>query len=150
MPVDMVRDIASIVEGKGLYINLNMDFGCMIPDDRVCPMDQIRIPVSQFRWNLVGRPGGYRHINVEESAAGLWSLHDRLLRPSEFGHRVVQLGDSTSCVGASKKGRSSSLLLNAKQRQRWAVTIAGDFEVFDAWISTSYNPSDEPSSWYVG
>lgn len=75
--------------------------------------------------------------------------HSRAPRPTEeLGCRVLHAVDSTAVAGAVRKGRSSSRQLNRVLRKIFGLGLAGDLELFVAWLATSENPADAPSSWY--
>ena len=59
-------------------------------------LTSLRIPVDEYSWKTIGRPGGYKHITLEEAAALNWSLHDRLRRPQEFNSKVLHGVDSAA------------------------------------------------------
>lgn len=63
---------------------------------------------------------------------------------------MLQLGDTTTQVGAHAKGRSSSRALNACCRTDAALQLAGDLVAFELWLPSGLNPSDRPSRVYAG
>ena len=142
---EKVSFIGRACEGKGVYTNLEMPYGLEAPEG-VCPMEQLIIDHDNYSWAEVSRRGGYRHITLEEGAAWVWSLHDRLRRPAEFNKKVVHLIDSAALAGAAKKGRSSSRRLNAVCRQGKVCIMAGQLDPYFPWVASARNPSDAASS----
>ena len=53
--------------------------------------------------------------------------------------------DSSVCVGAFSKGRSSSFKLNGITRACLGHTVFRWFELALIWVSTHFNPADFPS-----
>ena len=143
-----VQTICRLAEGRGVYTNVDLEFGLDPEDVQHCPMKQVSIPADDDQWTKAGRPGGYSHINLEEASALVWSAHGRFRRPHGLHTRALHLVDSTAVAGAAKKGRSASRALNACMRQLLAISVAGDLELFFAWVASGENPSDDPSSWY--
>ena len=146
LPVDMISEAGRLSATKGVHTNVHMQHGLAVDGQGVCPLYQLQLPVHCYAWKTAARPGGYRHITLEEAAALNWSLHDRLLRPGELGVKCLHVIDSAACAGAYRKGRSASRQLNARCRQACAVICAGSLEPFYAWTPTHKNPADEPSS----
>lgn len=145
-PSGLVSEISRLCTNKGIYTNIRTEHGVELNEEGVCPLQQVRIPVDEYSWKTIGRPGGYKHITLEEAAALNWSLHDRLRRPQEFNSKVLHGVDSAAATGAYKKGRSASRSLNGFCRQACAIILCGNLEPFFAWIPTGLNPADEPSS----
>ena len=56
---------SSICEGRGAYTNLSLEHGLMAPDGR-CPLSQIVFDEGSYVWSSASRPGGYRHITLED------------------------------------------------------------------------------------
>ena len=94
-----------------------------------CPLRRVKLPRSKH-WSQVGRPGGFRHITMEEAEAMIWSLDSRLRRPDELGCRIVTGGDNAPQVGAFMRGRSPSHALNGCCRKACAIELAGNFMPF--------------------
>ena len=152
-----VRESYRSAEFCGSYTSL-----CQDPD--VAPTSQMKssfplepvaekkpanLPIVGASWQHVSRPGGYRHITLEECTAVRWGLEDRIRRPSEIECRAVALCDNTVTVFAIAKGRSSSRLLNAEVRKIAALCLASNLWPAVVWISTLVNPADEPSRRYA-
>ena len=74
--------------------------------EKRCSLQQVEFEPGRWQWSKVGRPGGYSHINTEEAAALVWSVHDRLRRPGECGKKAVHLIDSAVVAGAAKKAEA--------------------------------------------
>ena len=81
-------------------------------------------------------------IALEELAAQVWSLEDRLRRPRDFGCRVLQGCDSACGVGALLKGRSPSRLMNEYCERVCAINVVGDLAPFYSWLPSARNPAD--------
>ena len=146
MSETLVAEAARLCSHKGVYTNLESDFGIALNDKGECPMQQVSMPLHQYKWSTAARKGGYKHITLEEAIALNWSLHDRLKRPSELGQRVLHLVDSAAAAGAYKKGRSASRKLNGCCRQACAIICASGIDPYFVWVPTDQNPADEPSS----
>ena len=121
----LVSGIARRVDQRAPETNLESEFGISVDHQSRCPLHRIHLP-SRRTWAVAARPGGYRHITLEEAEAGLWSLEGRLHRPAEIETRCLEGGDNAATVGAFMRGRSRSRPLNEKCRQRAAVALAGD------------------------
>lgn len=147
-PTSLVAEASRLCTNKGAYTNISTEFGIEMNADGVCPLQQVRLPYDSYSWKTVAKPGGYRHITLEEAAALNWSLHDRLRRPKEFNSKILQGVDSAAAAGAYKKGRSASRSLNSLCRQSCAILCCGGFEPFIAWMPSGENPADAPSSTY--
>jgi len=148
LPVDLVAEAARLCTNKGVYTNISTEYGVELNSDGICPLQQVRLPFDKYKWQIVAKPGGYRHITFEEAAALNWSLLDRLKHPKELHSKVLQGVDSAAAAGAYKKGRSASRALNGLCRQACAIICCGDLEPFLAWVPTGENPADAPSSLY--
>ena len=147
-PTSLVAEASRLCTNKGAYTNISTEFGIEMNADGVCPLQQVRLPYDSYSWKTVAKPGGYRHITLEEAAALNWSLHDRLRHPKEFNSKILQGVDSAAAAGAYKKGRSASRSLNSLCRQSCAILCCGGFEPFIAWMPSGENPADAPSSTY--
>ena len=112
-------------------------------------MSKAHLPLDDYYWHEVPRPGGTSHIAFEEYSAYIWSLERRLLRVGELGTRCLQLGDNQTQVGAHAKGRSSSVALNRYCRQDCALQVAGDLVALELWLPSKENPSDRASRIYA-
>ena len=102
MDIEKVSLIGRMAEGKGCYTNLSLAHGLECSEG-VCPMEQVLIDHESYCWKEIPRRGGWRHITLEEGAALVWSLHDRLRRPADIGKKVLHLVDSAALCGAMKK-----------------------------------------------
>ena len=147
-PTPLVAEASRLCTNKGAYTNISTEFGIEMNAEGVCPLQQVRLPYDSYSWKTVAKPGGYRHITLEEAAALNWSLHDRLRHPKEFNSKILQGVDSAAAAGAYKKGRSASRSLNSLCRQSCAILCCGGFEPFIAWMPSDENPADAPSSIY--
>ena len=144
--IDTDSEISRIVAEKGCYINLNLEYGVALDEAGRCALQQIDLHDYNYVWSSASRPGGLRHITLEEGSAAVWSLHDRLRRPTEGDCRCVHLLDSAALCGALRKGRSPSRRLNAICRQAKVPILLGGLEPFFPWVGMDRNPSDEASS----
>ena len=143
-PEDTVHTICRLADGPGVRTSLREPSGMVLTQEGRCPLARVRLPASPH-WHTVSRPGGYRHITLEEADANVWAVESKLHRPAELGTKSCLDGDNAPCVGAFRKGRSGAPLLNARCRRRCAAELAGDLGIFDFWISTHVNPADKPS-----
>ena len=125
---DARRVYTSLQEGAGEH-NIRLDA------DGKCPLHRVHLPRASH-WSKAGRPGGFRHIVIEEAAATVWSLECRIRRPTELGVRLAQGGDNASAVGAFAKGRSSSRALNVYCQKACSLEICGGWGVFHFWVPT--------------
>ena len=142
-----VRDWASWASHRGDYTCLDEKFEHMaVPFDERTHLRKVKLPLEGRWWSTVPRPGGHRHITIEEYAAFVWSLEQRLHYADEIGCRCVQLADNGAQIGAHVKGRSSCLRLNRYCRKDAAVQLAGGFQVFTIYEQSKTNPADAPSS----
>ena len=139
----VVAEICQLTAGKGVYTSLSLEHGLALEEDGRCPLHQVDFPEVQYAWKEIPRPGGYRHITLEEASALTWSVESRLHRPAELRTRCIHLIDSAALTGAVRKGRSSLRLLNGQLRQLAACAIAG---AFCPWVPSARNPSDAASS----
>ena len=62
--------------------------GVRVDDEGKCPLRRLSLPVGGH-WFTAARPGGMRHIALEEAVARGWSLYSRLRRPRETGAKVL-------------------------------------------------------------
>lgn len=145
---DQVSLACRTCDSKGVYTNLSLGESEVYDAALRAGMKQVDFNVKESAWTRVGKPGGYNHINIEEARALAWSVRERLVRPGELGHRVLHAVDSTAVAGSVRKGRSSSRQLNRVLRKIFGLALGGNLELFVAWIATSENPADAPSSWY--
>ena len=147
LPLETISDMARWIDQASPATNLQGDFGIDVNDAGMCPLRRLRIPYVGH-WSCAPRPGGYKHITLEEADARLWSLESSLHRPAEIGTRVLRAGDNAAAVGAAIKGRSPSRPLNARCRRSAALELAGGLCVYDFWVASRENPADAPSSVY--
>ena len=105
------------------------------------------LPLGHHNWLTIGRPGGYRHITLEEADAFVWHLEERILR-GQLAVRGVHVGDNAAQVGAHAKGRSPTRRMNHRCRRVAALQLAADILILEVWERSKFNPADEPSSRY--
>ena len=148
MPDELCQDIARLSElnAAGCYTHLGLPHNVSMDEQGRCIMQRVNWPTKQFKWHLVGRPGGHQNIALEEMYATLWSNEARLNRPTEHHVKVIQGIDNTVGCGAFLKGRSSFTKINAICRANCAVMITGFLEAFYPWVPSKDNPADDPSS----
>ena len=118
-----------------------------VPQDHV-PLRKAQLPVRGRFWHHVARPGGWRHIHLEEARALRWGLESRALHALELHTRFLHGCDNATAVCALAKGRSASHALNQECRRVMAVSVAMGSYGFYLWLGTDENPSDAPSSRY--
>ncbi|CAL1133794.1 unnamed protein product [Cladocopium goreaui] len=133
---------------KGVYTNLSLPWSVGLTHEHTCPLRRVRLPVEKIKWFHIGTPWAPSHITLGEADAVTWCAEDRLRRASDDGCRFVHPLDSAACVGAFSKGRSSSILINARRRRVAAVSIGGGHDVFYPWVPSAENPADTPSRWF--
>jgi hypothetical protein len=97
-------------------------------------------PLVSSPWRRVGD-----HINVLELRAIHTALRWALSCPASVGTRLLVLSDSTVCVYALSKGRSSSLELLPRIRAVSACQLAAGISLVPRWVPTDLNPADGPS-----
>jgi hypothetical protein len=146
-PTDTVAQMARWCDQHSPATHLQGAFGIDVDSSGACPLRRIRLPAADH-WSTAPRPGGFKHITLEEFEARNWSVEASLLRPSEVSSRILRAGDNAATVGAAAKGRSPSRPLNRLCRRAAALELAGDLCVFDFWVRSSDNPADGPSSKY--
>jgi len=144
---DLCSRMAALADTKAPYVSLRSETGVELDAKGRCPLRRLRLPRVR-RWTPVGRPGGYRHITLEEAAAATWSLECRLRRPGECGKRILTGGDNAAHIASFLRGRSSSRRLNFWCRRACALTLGGGFVPFWFWTPTTDNPADGPSRVY--
>ena len=98
------------------------------------------IVVSRFRFP--------DHINVKEMRALDTGVRWVASFPRAVGHRLMMWCDSTVCVFAVRKGRSSQWRLIRRLRALAATVLAFGIVPYVNWIPTEVNPADDPSRRY--
>ena len=142
----LIGEMARLCAGKGVYTSLDLEYGLSLDEAGCCALQQMDFDEKAHEWKEIPRPGGYRHITLEEGSALAWSVASRLTRPSELNTRAVHLIDSAALCGAMRKGRSGSRRLNAHIREISGMTLPAGLEIFAPWVPSLRNPSDAPSS----
>jgi len=84
------------------------------------------------------------HINVLEGESILLGVR-WAIEKGAGNHRVVLMSDSSVCVGALTKGRSSSSGLLRVCRKIAALSLLHKIELIPVHLSTDDNPADAPS-----
>jgi hypothetical protein len=107
------------------------------PELQVDALQRVKLPLHEYFWFEVARPGFFRHIIYEEFAAMEWSLESRILR-GEHDMRVSQVGDKSSAIGAWAKGRSSVWAMNAFCKRVASLQLAANLRAF--WLYSRQNP----------
>lgn len=79
----MGGEIARVCDTRGCYTNLNLDRGVALSAAGACPLHYVDFDEKNHAWTMAVRPGDFRHLTLEEDAAAIWSLHDRLRRPAD-------------------------------------------------------------------
>lgn len=85
------------------------------------------------------------HINVLETKTRTALIRRLASRRSTHGVRVLSLGDSRVALGASAKGRSSALKLNAALRLELPHVLGAQLQVSSFYAPTSLMIADAPS-----
>jgi len=88
------------------------------------------------------------HINVLEMRAMDTAVRWAASFPRAVGCRLLLWCDSTVCVFAARKGRSSEWRLIRRLRAMAATVLAFGILPYVNWIPTEVNPADEPSRRY--
>jgi hypothetical protein len=79
---------------RGEYFLLeDADRWLRVPKDGATPLHTVDLPIDKFFWHEVAKPGGYKHICLEESDAFVWALTERFHRDGELGCRCLHLGE---------------------------------------------------------
>lgn len=138
---------ARMAEFRGCPTALVQDWDLAREQDDI-PLRRAVLPLGKLRWSLIGRPGGWHWIHLEEARTVLWGLESRLHFRDEQRARAIHVNDNGTAVGAMAKGRSSCRALNAVCRKAAAVCFAADVRPFFIWTDTATNPADLPSSWH--
>ena len=120
-----------------------------VPRSGATPLETVDLPLHRFFWHTVSKPGGRKHICLEEFDAFVWALTERLHRRDEHHRRCVHLGDNSAQVFAKAKGRSSTWLMNVRCRRVLALELAGDLVCFIIYVPSAKNPSDKASRVYA-
>ena len=110
---------------RGCRTTLQDDLDLRPDLEDVCPLVVAQLPLHQYRWVEVGRPGGFRHIAIEEFEAQNWGLERRIAR-GETGVRCLEGGDNTTATAAAIKGRSSSWNIHRLCRKRMSLCLCAD------------------------
>ena len=147
LPVPEVQSWARVAAHRGDYGLLLQESHLQAPEERHRRLQGAILPLSEHRWATVARPGGWRHICLEESDAFVWHLEERIKR-GEVARRGVHIGDNAAQVSSHAKGRSATRRMNARCRKTCALSLASDVLVFEVWERSKFNPADEPSSRY--
>ena len=148
VPEHVARAWGALAAHRGDYTTLLDLHQLNEPPVGASHMQKAVLPVDDYYWHEIPRPGFTRHIALEEYAAFNWSAEARMHRPHECGVRAVHLGDNATQVAAHAKGRSSSYKLNAFCRQDCAIQITSGNVLFEVWVPSKGNPADRPSSTY--
>lgn len=143
-----VVDWGRLASHRGDYTALLNEVGLEAAPVQHSHLKPAELPLGDVAWKLVGRPGQFEVIALEEYDAYLWGLESRLRHSLELGSRCIHIGDNSTHVGAEVKGRSSSFRLNLRCRRSCAIQVAGDLVPFVLWERSGRNPADLPSSWH--
>ena len=135
VPTAESRVWATYAAHRGDYLCLDERYEHLAMSEQ--PRDHLRLaslPLGPFRWRTVARPGGMRHIVLEECAAHVWATESHLHYPEELGCRCVHLGDNAAQVGSHNKGRSSRRRVNHYCRKECAIEVSGGLDVFELYV----------------
>jgi hypothetical protein len=100
--------------------------------------------VSRWNWKPVfgiDAPGS-EHINIKELKACRFLVKRAARGKRSRGRRMLLLLDSSVCVGAIGRGRSSSRQINFQLRKLLPYCDAGRIYPLPLWIPTKSNPTD--------
>ena len=90
-------------------------------------------------------PSGSQHTSTYRKLGPYVAKFGENVFVVEPHRRIMFFCDSSVCVGAFSKGRSSSFKLNVITRACLGHTVLGFFELALIWASTHLNPADFPS-----
>ena len=96
---------------------------------------------QELRFQLAGRD----HINVKEARAYCADIRRVAADPAEHGTRRMVFLDSRVNTGASAKGRSSSVCLNAPYRKALPPQLFCGLYYGTNHVRTHLNPADDPT-----
>ena len=78
VPLSEQQRWGAYVSFRGEYTSLQAD-GDLYPGPDVCCLKRANLPLGQFHWHGIHRPGGHRMICLEEFSAANWGLERRLV-----------------------------------------------------------------------
>ena len=142
--IDLVKDIARRAERDGTYVTIRG----IEPKLRTRSLGEpiwVDKWVDDFTTVFSIKCESAEHINLREARALVHFLKWVLRSSARHKARVVVLVDSRVVVGATTKGRSGSLSLNAFLKRIAALCFAGGIELVIIFVPTEYNPADYPS-----
>ena len=85
------------------------------------------------------------HINVLELRAVILALKWVLSYRQSLSTRLLLIGDSTSVIGAVRKGRTSAFNLLVRLRTLAALLLASGVRLAMEWCLSELNTADFPS-----
>jgi hypothetical protein len=132
-------------ERRGAHVRLDQEACCEL-DRLLKPVKELENIVESFPWKTTHSYAFHikAHINLQE-ARTIRNLIRELAGVATVPTRYVLLCDSSVCVGAFSKGRSSSRKLNGLLRAMIGHLVCSGISLSILWISTGKNPADHPS-----
>ena len=123
------------------------DLSCPVPEPDVRSAPWAEELVEHLPWTqrLRFQLAGKAHINVKETHAYCADIRRVAADPAEHGTRRMAFLDSKVSTGASAKGRSSSVRLNAPSQRVLPQQLFCGLYYGTNHIRTDVNPADNPT-----
>lgn len=110
--------------------------------------DAQSIDINKLKWHTIMSQRWQNkgeHINVLELRTVLLTVKWMLSYRRSVARRLLVVSDSSTVVGAVRKGRSSSFQLLLRLRSLAAMLLASGVQLRVEWCPSNLNPADEPS-----
>jgi hypothetical protein len=104
--------------------------------------------IKDLTWHtIMSKPWVYKneHINILELRTVILALKWVLSFKQSLGTRLLLVSDSTSVIGAARKGRTSAFRLLVRLRTLAALSLASGVRLVLEWCPSEFNPADYPS-----
>ena len=138
--------LANLISLKGEDILLTTPSTQMVRFHRL----RASVPSRLWRWKVVTGwqwTRGKEHINSLEMRAILNAVRWRLEKQRHLGCRMLHLTDSSVCLHALTRGRTSSRKLRSTISRINALLLCSNSQMIWAYVATDSNPADKPSRW---
>jgi hypothetical protein len=152
IPKELGYFLHSHAEQRGSRVRLNAVGNLTVADAdlRLMPASPVVEEVTAaLPWRVTSSDSftHTHHINLQEANSMGREVTKTVGKTASFlqARRQLLLCDSSVCVGAFSKGRSSSFKLNDLLRKSIPYFDVGHLVLALLWIATSKNPSDYPS-----
>ena len=145
---DEVQDWCRLASSKGGYTMLQWNGDPALLPEAGGHLERVHLPLQGRWWTHIGRPGGYRHITLEEARALTWAVEYRIKCRDELNKRCVHPVDNAAVCGSASKGRSPARALNAEVRKLMACQLLAGLLCHFPWVASADNPADIPSGWH--